>query len=180
VIDWSDLYPLYWEQHYTTGQIAEIKGVKRQSVDWAMKARGIPLRTKSEAARLAFQLGRGHYGSPYGEKNPQWKGGRKTTEDGYVYLLMPNHPRANKSRYVLEHLLVWEQVHNKPLPKDWVIHHLNGIKSDNRPENLIAMKRGEHTQQSVPFKKRIRELEAKIKLLERALDNQQLILWSEN
>lgn len=40
--------------------------------------------------------------------------------------------------------------------KKWV---LNGIKEDNRPENLVAMKAGEHIHQVKPYQKRIKELE---------------------
>jgi len=78
---------------------------------------------------------------------------------------MEEHTKLIKSRpgikggYVAEHLLVWEKANNKPLLKGYSIHHLNGIKDDNRPENLVAMKHGEHVHQTEPFIKRIKELE---------------------
>lgn len=108
--------------------------------------------------------------------------GRKETPSGYIKIYHPHHHRANKDGYVLEHILIWEQTHNRPLPKGWLVHHLNGIKNDNRPENLVGLPRKRHGQvtQLEPYKRHIRELEAKVKLLERALDNQQMIWWSEN
>ena len=111
--------------------------------------------------------------SHIGMKN-NWQGGR-TYFDGYIMIHAPSHYRANSRRYVFEHILVWERVHNRQLPKGWVIHHLNGIRDDNRPENLKAMKNGEHTHLAEPFKKRIRALEMKIELLEKALEANQLI-----
>lgn len=124
---------------------------------------------------------------PSGENHPNWKGGRKKTSWGYVLVLNPNHERAqslgkNKdSRYVLEHILVWEHVHNQKLPKNWSIHHLNGIKDDNRPENLVALPNRKHAHVLSEKAKRIRELEAKVKILERALDANQLMFnVSEN
>ncbi|KKN71811.1 hypothetical protein LCGC14_0416650 [marine sediment metagenome] len=111
--------------------------------------------------------------SKVGNKN-NWQGGR-TYFDGYIMIHTPNHYRANSRSYVFEHILVWERVHNRKLPTGWVIHHLNGIKDDNRPENLVALKRGEHTHLEKPFKERIRTLEMKVELLEKALDANQLI-----
>ena len=99
------------------------------------------------------------------ELNPTWKGG-KTHSQGYVLVMNKTHRRANTNGYVWEHILVWENTHKKELPKGWVIHHLNGIKDDNRPENLLAMKRGEHINLGNAYKERIRQLELYIKKLE--------------
>ena len=97
---------------------------------------------------------------PTGENNPNWKGGRFTNRDGYVFVSMPEHHRAYRNGYVLEHILVWEQTHGKPLPKGWIIHHLNGIKDDNRPGNLIGLPNKKHYLVLQAKAKRIQELEA--------------------
>lgn len=58
--------------------------------------------------------------------------------DGYVRVRIPNHPRADKSGMVLEHIVAMEQALGRPV--DWTkgenVHHINGRKDDNRPENL--------------------------------------------
>jgi hypothetical protein len=98
-----------------------------------------------------------------GEKSHRWKGGRITTAAGYVAVLKPNHSRADRNGYVLEHILVWETTHGKPLPKGWVVHHLNGIKNDNRPSNLIGLPSKKHYLLLEAKAKRIQELEALLK-----------------
>lgn len=47
-----------------------------------------------------------------------------------------NHPRADARGYVLEHLVVMEQKLGRPLKAGERVHHLNGIRDDNRSENL--------------------------------------------
>src|SRR3990167_9928249 len=70
------------------------------------------------------------------QKKPLTKGGRFKTKGGYIKVKQPTHLRADQHGYVWEHIFTWEQTHNKSLPLDWIIHHLNGIPSDNRPVNL--------------------------------------------
>jgi hypothetical protein len=96
----------------------------------------------------------------FGEKHPNWKGGRINSR-GYVLVYKPNHPCA-RDGYVSEHRLVWEQHNHKLLPEGFIIHHLNGIKSDNRIENLLALSTKEHSRVLPETAKRIRELEAEI------------------
>lgn len=134
---------------------------------------GIRPRSKSEGVKLAIAKRKWHW--PKGEKHPRWKGGRILTRDGYVLINGVSHHRVRKHGYVLEHILVWEQVHGKPLPEGWLIHHLNGIKSDNRPQNLVAMPKKKHYIVLVEKAKRIRELEAENTLLRRALEDSQMI-----
>ena len=110
-----------------------------------------------------------------GDKSIAWHGGISVRPDGYVKLYNPNYPRADSNGYVLEHIYIWEQVNNRQLPDSWVIHHLNGIKNDNRPENLLALPEKKHRLVLSEKSKRIRELEAKVKLLEKALNNNQMI-----
>jgi HNH endonuclease len=48
----------------------------------------------------------------------------------------PEHPRAKSSSYVFEHILVMEELLGRHLTPNESVHHLNGVKDDNRPSNL--------------------------------------------
>ena len=77
-----------------------------------------------------------------GANHPNWKGGRIVDSQGYILIHSPFHPQQING-YVYEHRLVYEAVHGS-VPKSHVVHHKNGDKQDNRPENLEAMPQSDH------------------------------------
>lgn len=86
-----------------------------------------------------------------GDKSYHWKGGRKQQE-GYTLLYYPDHPFANSKGYIPEHRLVMEGHLGRPLLSTEAVHHINGIRNDNRVENLaLFTNTGYHLQHHLKF-----------------------------
>lgn len=68
--------------------------------------------------------------------NGNWKGGKTYHKRGYLMILAPEHPRGLRSPYVFEHILVVESMIGRYLIDGETVHHRNGVRDDNRPENL--------------------------------------------
>ncbi len=63
--------------------------------------------------------------------NKNWNGGKYKSSDGYIYVYTTKNKRG-----ILEHRLIMEKFLNRKLLSGEIIHHINGIRDDNRIENL--------------------------------------------
>jgi hypothetical protein len=78
------------------------------------------------------------------ELNPRWKNG-VYMKNGYRYIMRKGHPKADRDGYVQEHRLVYEDYHKCCLLNWSEIHHINGIRTDNRIENIQPMSKKQHS-----------------------------------
>lgn len=99
---------------------------QKGNVPWNKGKKGIHLHSETE-----FKPGQNA-----GEKSFNWKGGVQEMTNDCTYL----HAGTNKR--VRRPVAYYEQFIG-PIPKGYVIYHLNGDKDDDTPSNLEAISRAE-------------------------------------
>ena len=100
---------------------------------------------------------------------------RRVDAQGYVHIQVPEHPTViariakhpgSSNRYVREHRLVMEKVLGRYLEPNENVHHKNGLRNDNRPENLELWVKTQPAGVRVKdLKSRVSELEAELEEL---------------
>lgn len=80
-----------------------------------------------------------------------------------------NKGRGRPISHILEHRAVIALYLKRPLTKDEIVHHLNGIKNDNRIENLEVKTPGNHSWEHKQLLLELRLTRQKVEYLENLL-----------
>jgi len=119
-----EMIRLYVEDRFSQAQVAARFGRSQIVVSRILAAAGIVTRG----------------GKASGSSHASWKGGRSKHASGYWNVHIPkDDPYAcmrSETGYVLEHRLVMAKSLGRPLYRHETVHHINGVRTDNRLTNL--------------------------------------------
>ena len=118
---------------------------------WRKRKRDEYIARKYGEEFVGIRMGGRHGNHASGEREGRWAGERRIVSNGYVAVRVPiDHPHAwgppslKRFKYAYEHHIVAMGMIGRPLLQNETVHHKNGDKTDNRPENIEVMDRSEH------------------------------------
>jgi len=165
LVEKDDLVQLYIVQKKTMKEAAKELNVAVGTVFNYIKKYDIKPRTQKEAFLASKEKGwtypesarkrisKAHKGKTVSEETRMKMsenariggiGHKKKRKDGYIAIYFPDHPKSSKDGHIMEHILVMECLIGRHLKDNEVVHHKNGIRDDNRKENLRLMTFEEH------------------------------------
>jgi hypothetical protein len=126
-----------------------------------LKQFGIGRRTIKEARAMTQPEGRS------ADNAANWRGGR-IIRQGYALVYAPNHPAARPGHpHVQEHRLVMEKQLGRFLEDYEVVHHKDGNRLNNNPDNLEVKTRHQHTSDHIKMSHQAMHLQHENALLKR-------------
>ncbi|EMT54742.1 hypothetical protein I532_04020 [Brevibacillus borstelensis AK1] len=150
----------YYELELSTHDMAELAGCTRKNIEYWMRKYDIPRRSgpaiytarclkkisETGKGREPFSKGLTKHDHPSimrtseklsGERSPTWSGGKPINYRGYRLIKADDHPKRDKDGYVLEHRAAMESLTGRYLEDGEVVHHRDGNRLNNSPENLF-------------------------------------------
>lgn len=153
----------------TLKQIAAELGTSVGAVGYFASKHGLA-DSRGRGAAISAGLAKKYPEGRRGAAASNWRGGRRYNADGYILLYKPEHPRANRGGAVFEHIVVAEEQLGRLLEPGEIVHHLNHVKDDNRPENLVVKTRGQHVREHFDAGRDVVALRAEIARLRALLE----------
>ena len=150
------------------------KGKRKDSIRYVMIC--LECGNEFEIMKRDYNRGRGIYcgmecnlENKSGKRNGMWKGGKKIAR-GYILIHKASiskkyHYLANNSKfYIPEHRLMADKKYKRKLTSKDIVHHLNGIRDDNRFENLVIVNKNNHEKHTLEKQLKIRIIKLEKKL----------------
>lgn len=131
----AEIAALYDQDARAVRKLAAKYGVHRNTIYQKMQRAGLQMRSQRACHKA---------GNTRSAEHPRWRDDRMVRE-GYARIRVgKEHPLAYSDGFALEHIVIWVAAGNTPPAAGEIIHHRNGIKTDNRIENLERLTRAEH------------------------------------